>query len=374
MRLRDYIASNKALIISEWERFAAMQMPAARQMSPLALKDHISEILDAIIADMDCAQTASEQEAKSKGAAPFSGIESAAETHAAGRAQSGFTLAQLTGEFRALRASIIRLWTKDRDSADRNDLNDLTRFNETIDQALSESLVRFSTDLEEARELFLGILGHDLRSPLQAVRGAAEVIAGEEMRQYNALMAATILSSASRMQHLITDLVELTRVRLGNGIDIQPQPKDLKVICTAVLQEMRAIYRERNFVLQGPGAVMASVDEARFSQVLSNLVGNAVQHGDGDKPVTITVQQSDAATTIAVHNEGTPIPAETIPRIFEAFVQGLQKRKSVNTSTASLGLGLYIAHQIVKAHGGTITVSSSADAGTTFLISLPASA
>ncbi|MDF3024778.1 MAG: Sensor histidine kinase [Alphaproteobacteria bacterium] len=374
MRLRDFIANNKALITSEWERFAATQTPAAARMSRLALKDHIGEILSEILADMGSDQSAAQEEAKSKGEGPSSGTESAAETHAAGRAESGFTIEQLTAEFRALRASIIRLWTKDRDLADRADLNDLTRFNEAIDQALSESLVRYSADIEEARELFLGILGHDLRSPLQAVMGAAEVIAGENMQKHNALMAATIISSANRMQHLITDLVELTRVRLGDGILVQPKNVDVPTICGVVLREMRAIYRDRSFVLHAPRPVNIRGDAARFGQVLSNLVGNAVQHGDAQQPITITVDQSGTATTIAVHNAGTPIPAETLPRIFDAFVQGLEKRKNNNGNAASLGLGLYIAHQIVIAHGGEITVSSAADTGTTFLITLPAEA
>ncbi|HYD18343.1 MAG TPA: sensor histidine kinase [Patescibacteria group bacterium] len=369
MRLRDFIGGNRALIIAEWERFAALQTPAAEGMTVFALKDHIGEILDDILADMDRAQSPTEQEAKSKGQAIQAPLDSAAETHAAGRAESGFTIKQLTAEFRALRASIIRLWTQDRDTADKSDLNDLTRFNETIDQALTESLVRYSADIQEARDMFLGILGHDLRSPLQAVMGAAEIIASGMMPERSPLMATTIMSSARRMKHMITDLVELTRVRLGNGIILHPAPANLRSFCAGVIREMQAIHPARSFALGGVESAEAAIDSARFSQVMSNLLGNAVQHGDADKPITVTINQTPAQTTVAVHNEGRPIPPETLPHIFEAFVQGRAQRGG--KGQASLGLGLYIASQIVKAHGGTITVASTAETGTTFTVILP---
>src|SRR5688572_3752038 len=158
MRLSDFIRRDMEHILEEWEAFAATRVPAAGRMKPLELRDHARQILEAIALDLQTAQTREEQEAKSQGlAALITADETAAQTHAVLRAKSGFDIKQLASEYRALRASVLRLW---RDaSPDTPRLEDVMRFNEAIDQALAESIAFFSAQVHQSRNLMLGMLG-----------------------------------------------------------------------------------------------------------------------------------------------------------------------------------------------------------------------
>src|SRR4029079_4880675 len=160
-------------------------------------------------------------EEKSKGNAPAdaSGIFTAAEVHGAVRAESGFTLAEMVSEYRALRASIIRLWTKEKGTLTGDDLGDLMRFNEAIDQATSESITRFMQDLDRSKEMFIAILGHDLRSPLDAVIMSTQfMLERGELQQQDIDLVTGALRSARRMNRMVNDLLDFTRSRLGAGV------------------------------------------------------------------------------------------------------------------------------------------------------------
>ena len=170
---------------------------------------------------------------------------------------------------------------------------------------------------------------------------------------------------------MITDLIELTRVRLGGGILIKPTHTCMRRICTNVIEEMKAIYPKRTFQLNCDDEFPGEWDEARMSQVLSNLLGNAIQHGDVKTPVTVTVKGDTNGVELSVHNEGTAIPAKMLPRLFDCLFQGSSDQRAADDNSTSLGLGLYIAKEIISAHGGAIEVQSSDDEGTTFVACLP---
>ena len=160
MRLADFIESNTEPILAEWVAFAGRTGPAGNAMGIDELRDHATDMLAAIIADLRSPQTDAEQVAKSKGDAPVpeTDEETAAEVHGAGRAESGFTVAEMVSEYRALRARVIRLWTSACQHLSATDFDDLLRFNETIDQALAESITRYTEDIERSKEVFLAIL------------------------------------------------------------------------------------------------------------------------------------------------------------------------------------------------------------------------
>jgi signal transduction histidine kinase len=143
-----------------------------------ALRDHAVDVLRTIVTDLRTPQTDAEQAAKSKGAAPplDGDAQSAAEVHGAGRAEGGFTAAEMVSEYRALRASVIRLWTKKQGSLTGADLEDLIRFNETIDQAVAESVERYTEEVDRSKEMLVAILGHDLRAPLSTVMTATQFV------------------------------------------------------------------------------------------------------------------------------------------------------------------------------------------------------
>ena len=177
MRLADFILRDMESILANWEAFATTRLPAAASMTTLELRDHAQQILEAVAADLSVPQSREAQAAKSMGlaAAPFPARETAAQTHAVLRAKSGYDIEQLTSEYRALRASVLSLWM-DACLPAEPQLQDVIRFNEAIDQALAESVGHFSAQVDQARNLLLGMLGHDMRSPLQTVQMTARCL------------------------------------------------------------------------------------------------------------------------------------------------------------------------------------------------------
>jgi signal transduction histidine kinase len=369
MRLAAFIRANIEPISVEWERFAATLLPAA-EFSSSVLRDSIVELLTEIAADMDEDQTGKEQHQKSEAHPDRSNFtKGAVVKHALARVQMGLSIRQFISEFRALRATVIRLWQRGTVQIDSATLNDMIRFNEAIDQVLGEGAITHSEQVDRSREMFLSILGHDLRNPLGAISGLAELQLRTKTPERHAQYASQILVSARRMSHMINDILELARVRLGSGIIIHPAPTCMRRICESVVVEMQAVFPKRAFQLKGDDELPGEWDENRLSQLVSNLVSNAVQHGASNSAVIITAKSISDGVEVSVHNEGTPIPSDKIPKLFDAFYQ--LDNGEADADSTSLGLGLYICKEIIAAHGGTIDVRSSANEGTTFVIRLP---
>jgi len=165
--------------------------------------------------------------------------------------------------------------------------------------------------------------------------------------------------------------MELTRVQLGSGISVSPSESDIVKICSNVITEMRAVYPNRVFTLDADESLIGKWDEPKLGQVLSNLLGNAVQHGAPDSVITVKATKLHDSIELQVHNEGPAVPEKLLPILFDRFVQGKAGFRADEGSSANLGLGLYIAREIIVAHGGTLTVHSTDDEGTTFSANLP---
>ncbi len=375
MRLSDFIAANREPILADWEAFARTCAPASGSMDIVALRDHADEMLTVIAADLGTHQGGHAQAEKSKGNAPIQAdpVKTAAERHGTERAESGFTVEQMVSEYRALRASVIRLWTKSTGGIALSDLDDLTRFNEAIDQALAESVTQFTQDLDESKEMFLAILGHDLRTPLGAIMMSAEfMLETNELKQPHLSLTSRMLSSSRRMNHLIGDLLDFTRSRLGGGIPIVRTEMRIGRIVQNVVEEIVAAHPKRKLLVDIRGEEQGEWDCPRISQVLTNLIGNALEHGSDETIVKIDVDGDDDAVTIAIHNRGIAIPMDQVKTIFRAM-KGKQVSRSAVASgpLGNLGLGLYIADRIISAHKGRIDVESSDELGTTFTVYLP---
>lgn len=344
-------------------------------MDITALRDHADEMLMVIADDLATQQSPLEQAEKSKGRArPTNGSDStAAEEHGEGRARSGFTVDQMVAEYRALRASVIRLWTREQGALEAADIEDLIRFNEAIDQSLAESVARFEQSVEEAKETFLAILGHDLRTPLGAIRTSAVfMLETGELEEPHRTLTERIAGSAQRSVAMVGDLLDFTRSRLGGGIPIERADTDLGKVVRDVVNESAAAHPERPIVVDTRVEQRGYWDAARLSQAFGNLIENAVQHGSAGTTVTVEVRGTEDDVTVAVNNHGTVIPPEELDGIFNPmFVRRAPRKATAPGPTGSLGLGLYIAEQIVTAHGGSIEVKSSAAAGTTFTVHLP---
>jgi signal transduction histidine kinase len=373
MRLADFIEGNTEPILAEWIAFAETCGPAAETMDSTGLRDHAREMLQDIVKDLRTPQTAAEQTEKSKGnAEPATpGIDTAAEVHGAGRAESGFTVGEMVSEYRALRASVIRLWTKANGTLVGHDLEDLMRFNETIDQALAESITRYTQDLDHSKEMFLAILGHDLRTPLGAIATASQYMLDTgELVEPHLTLATRIVRSSKRMNGMVEDLLDFTLSRLGAGVPITRAPMDLGKAVNHSVEEMAAAHPESVLQFDASGELQGDWDCARISQVMANLLGNAVQHGAPKSTISVTVRGEANDVLLRVHNRGAAIPAADIPGLFSPLKR-LNSGEVAAAGSNHLGLGLYIAERIVTAHAGTIDVKSSEAEGTTFTVCLP---
>lgn len=228
-------------------------------------------------------------------------------------------------------------------------------------------------DLERAiqlSDLFVSILGHDLRTPLGAVMLSAETIIRLAPDSRALRPASRILTVVHRMTRMIEQLLDYARVRQGHGIPMQPRSANLGEICHPIVQEIEDAHPQASLVVRETGELSGVWDPDRLAQVMSNLVGNAVQHGAPGGAVEIELDGSDPILVrLRVHNAGS-IPEDVVPTLFEGFKRAAWQA-SARTGKAGLGLGLFIAREIVRAHGGDVGVRSSDAHGTTFEVTLP---
>jgi signal transduction histidine kinase len=362
MSLSAFIHEHQEQIIVEFAIFARTLMPAGADMSEAELRDHAEEMLTAVVQDIRTAQTRDEQSRKSKGDGSARAMHASGKLHADHRIQHGFTFRSVLAEFRALRATVLRLY----EESGASDFTDVRRFNEAVDEALTESMDRFAQKTDLFRDQSIGVLSHDLRAPLGAViTGAALLAVPEDNPQRRGRVVTRIMRSAQRMERMIGDLLDLTRARLGGTIPLTRRQADLQSLCEEVVLESRAAHPEAVLRLTTRGRLVGEWDADRLAQVVSNLVGNAIQHGGGT-PVTLTAEEDGDEVTLTVHNGGPPIPPHVMPSVFEPLARGGSEGEG-----HSIGLGLFIARTIVSAHGGEISVRSSNEFGTTFYARLP---
>ena len=370
MRLADFIEQDMEAILSEWESFAAAQLPAAVDMDSLALRDYAEQILRAIAKDISSPQNDEEREQKSKGRAdrPAEARNTEAETHALLRAQGGFTVSQLAAEYRCLRASVLHLWTK-ASNPSVIDPRDVYRFNEAIDQAVAESIAFFSAQLENERNLFLGMLGHDMRGPLQVIQLTTTYLSRLDAGTDVATCAARLSKSVRSLKALLDDLLDFNRTKLGLGITISPAAVDLADAFSAELEQLRVANPGRRIELEVSGDVRGVWDINRLNQLLGNVVMNALKYGASSSPVKIVLNGSAVEVIFSVHNQGPKIEQSVFAQIFEPLKRGLD-RQLVSGGDGSMGLGLYIAREIAVAHHGDISAKSDENE-TVFTVRLP---
>ncbi len=368
MRLAEFIRQHREAIVSGWETFAETLQPAAGRMTHAELSEHAGELLDAAVEDLSSRQSREEQKQKAQGRGVARRMAVVAQQHALRRLEAGFRLCQVLSEYRALRASVVRLWE---DSSPRPSIatrRDLTRFHEAIDEALTESINQYAAQVDQRRDEFLAVLGHDLRNPLAAISMSATALS-EGKDAGEAHVAHRILHASGRIARLVNDLLDLTRTRLGEGITVTRQTRELGALCVEAIDELKDAHPGRQIVLECSGDLHGHWDGDRLTQVISNLVSNALEHGDATQPVTIRAASGGGRATLTVHNHGRVIPPKSLKTIFDPMVRA-STGEELAGPTDHLGLGLFIVRELVTAHGGTVSVTST-DAGTTFAMTLP---
>ncbi len=377
MRLADFILENIEPILVEWEAFAR-SLESGTTMTRKALRNAAGEMLLATARNMQTEQSRAQQESKSKGhggadSQASDRLDHASKVHGFERVGVGFDIMEVVAEYRALRASVLRLWYESRQQSSLDDIEDITRFNEAIDQSLAEAVDSYTSRVEQSRHMFLAILSHDLRSPVGSIQGAAQVAArshnNEDLRAGKAL--SMIERNTKAIIGLIDDLIDFASTGLGSAMPLTRSSVDLKKLGHEVFENLRFAYPQRTLHFHPDGDLTGDWDGPRLRQVISNLMGNALQHGAIEEPVELSITSEESTVVLSVHNEGPRIPSEMLTTIFDPLRRYTQSESTAKSASRSIGLGLYIAREIVFAHGGTIGVDSTAQAGTTFTVRLP---
>ena len=298
----------------------------------------------------------------------------AAEIHAAARMSLGLNSDQLMSEFRALRSHILRLWSHKATITTTDEIQDMIRFNEAIDQAQSESMARYSKLLRDAQSLFLAILGHDVRSPLGAISIGAQVLMKDSTLPEKVLkVALRIFNSSKRVDEIVRDLLDFSTSHLGDGIPIDPFTVDLAELTHNVVDEAKTFHPDRKIKLVCTGELTGAWDGPRLAQAFSNLISNAVQHGKEEGEIGVSISGSEQGVVFEVTNDADVIAPAKLRTLFDpikSFAIRPPSERSVY-QVQNLGLGLYVVKEIVRAHEGEISVSSTPESGVKFLVSLP---
>jgi signal transduction histidine kinase len=370
MRLATYITTEMECILVEWEAFAATQLPAADIMNSLALRDHAKQILGDIAADVMAPQTDEEQKEKSHGQAfhAVNALKTAARVHAVLRAKSGFSINQMVAEYRALRATVLRLWANaTRPSA--QGLLDSIRFNEALDQALAESVSAFSAEVGQARKLLAAMVGHDMRSPLQTILMVSAMLPKLNAGEKVTAAAQRLTNSGRQLQGLLDDLLDFNRVQLGLTMSTALSLIDLNTVVEDQVQQQRSASPDRQITWRSTGVAKGLFDSKRLHQLSGNLISNALKYGKRDEPVQVALEATGDQAVLTVKNSGPAIDPSVLSKIFEPLQRGVENEKT-DEPDSSMGLGLFIAREIASAHGGAIEVRSDASE-TVFTVHLP---
>jgi signal transduction histidine kinase len=240
------------------------------------------------------------------------------------------------------------------------------RFNEAIDQSVAEIVPTFLQRESQYRDRFFGMLGHDLRGPINAISLSAELLIKNEERGADDLRyISRILKSCERLDHMVRDIIDFTRGRFGEPMQITRAQADMGAIVRDIIDEIQCANPKVKIDCTATGDLTGEWDRERLSQLLWNLVMNAIQHGKA-KQVGVKVENENDQVLIEVHNDGPPIPQDLIATMFNPLV----RERNSEHRQAGLGLGLFICKEIVNAHGGTIVPTSTWDAGTIFGVRL----
>lgn len=361
----EFLRRQRDRIIAEWER-AILQEPRPVLLEESALRNDLPEFLDALAAWMQAES------------APLSGmLEGVPTAHAKQRLKNAYQLAQLISDFRVLRATILRLLlhaeAEERAAADNQvgierRVTELARLNAGLDQAISDSVEYFVSERERIRERFMGVLSHDLRTPLASILMSADhMLRSGQLQPGHDRAVGRIARSAARMKRMVRDLLDLARGRIGEGIPITTARMDMGEVCRAVVDEMSITNPGRQLAVETGEALWGDWDHDRALQAVGNLVANALQYGRD--PVSVTATCVDDNIVVAVTNQGDPIPPDSVSKVFDPFQRG----EAGAGKKEGLGLGLYIVSEIMRAHGGTVAVVSSREGGTTFTLTWPRS-
>ena len=348
-QLSSLLKNERDAIMAAWlERVG--ELPEAQGIPEPVLRDNLPQIIDEIA------------ECMNQWAHCRPGLDALPSLHAIDRYKIGFDIRGVIAEYRILRQVILeQVRSITPDPIALGFLHDL------LDRAIADAVDHFAFERDRAREIFVGILGHDLRSPLNAISMAAQqlLMHADRLDPNHRRLASRILRSVSRIERMATDLLDFTRGRIGGGVPLTVGTADLGAVIRDVVDEFVEAFPDRTVEAHtGGGDLTGEWDADRLAQLVSNLIANALEHG-ADPIEVVGGVEGDHHVVIEVRNQG-EISREWMPRVFDPFVSLGASR----SGRRGLGLGLYIVREIVTAHHGTIDANSD-HGSTVFRVSLP---
>ena len=397
MRLADFILANVEPILVDWESFARGIWPNRVAADPAELRNEAGDILRATVVDMQSGQTDKQQSEKSKGKSRRDGdgneLTRASSSHGQGRGVSGFELWAVIAEYRALRASVLRLWRESEPVADLSDLDDVTRFNESMDQSLTHAVRSYAEQVDRdrdaltanehaarrdaeaanrAKDLFLATLSHEMRTPLNAIVGWLSILRHQDAQTSHFQEGLKVIERNTMAQvQLIDDLLDVSRIVSGK-LRVDIQPCELADVINAGVNATRTAADARGITLDlrlDPSASAASCDSVRIQQVVWNLVSNAIKFTPDGGHVDVALSREASSFQIQVSDTGQGISPDVLPHVFDRFRQA---DSSMRRRFSGLGLGLSIVKYLVEEHGGTVEATSPGEGkGSTFTVRLP---
>lgn len=348
----EYLRRQKQSISDDWERVVIADLVELAKLERGALIDHLPEVLDGLAAWVEGRTDVAQ--------ASFAAL---ADGHALQRLGFGIELAVVNIEYRWLRSVLLKHLLAVPASLDVRE--ELIRLNEGLDHAIHFAVRRYTEQRDYVRDRFIGILGHDLRDPLSSAAMATQhLLRSDALSAQDRARVSVIERAVVRMGRMVGDVLDFARGHLAGGIPVVVADADLAEICRTAADEASGAHPTRTIELELQGDLHGAFDRDRVLQVLANLLGNAIHHGQD--PITVRAWEAEDGRAVftSVSNRGRPIAPALLPKLFQAF------ERSGNPKKSGLGLGLYIVAQIARAHGAIPQVSSSEDE-TVFTIQWP---
>ncbi|MFS8981266.1 sensor histidine kinase [Cupriavidus necator] len=369
MRLHEFIRANIEGILTAWEQELNHGDSSGSPIRLGARRRLTREILLEIATGLQKAGTI-HLDVSTRPANP----EVAPSNHGGQRLATGYSLLELQTEYRVLRSVVVSEWMKVRHSWLQQEIADMAHFHAALDRALGESTNAYVAGLDRSRDIFVGVLGHDLRGPINAALLNIRLLARDsDLRDQSRAAALRIERSVRQMNELASELLEFVSIHFGRPRPLSLCDVSMSRICEEAIGDAQTLSPDRQFVAQLDDNTTGRWDAHRLRQAVYNLLRNAIDHGAVDAPIGIATRGDKDSVSVEVHSRGEPIPPGSLARIFDPFTQASSGEADMKIQ-GSIGLGLFIVRDVATMHDGSVSVTSTAEEGTTFRIEVPRNA
>ena len=357
----DRLKKNAERIMQLWEKRSRDEISSSMHQNSLVLQDSLPLYLDQLVDEL------STRIVRTPARVTADEIESTRIGKKHGRERAGYadySMSQLIFEYHILRQVIFQVLEEEAPL----EVNERDIIIGSIEQAVNDAATQFSETLQDIQELLMVTITHDLRGPINVVKMGTQLIRQRlEEGDTHIHVSARMMSAIDRLDSMIQNLLDASRLRAGQGLKLKFEECDLERLVKTIVEDMSFTHGER-FVVVSDSAVKSWCSHKEIRRVIENLATNAVKYGAPDRPITLTLQQTETQISLAVHNEGDPIALSAQSILFQQF-----RRTTHAEDQTGWGLGLFLAKSLTEAHQGTLEVESAEGRGTSFIIKLPKS-